>query len=185
MKQISEKELEVRVAALAAMSPFELREEWARVWGTRCYSHNYALLRRRIKWRLYTLCHGPLAAAAIKRAETLADFSQLRERAPSDVSPAPALHTKTEVVAKALDETRRWNLAPEGSLIEQMQSHPGSYLKRKYRGTMHVVYCNGPAKFMYGGLMYDSLSAVATRIAGYNISGNKFFTSAKTEVSLS
>ena len=33
MKQISEKELEVRVAALAAMSPFELREEWARVWG--------------------------------------------------------------------------------------------------------------------------------------------------------
>lgn len=182
MKKISEKELEVRVAALAAMSPTELREEWGRVWGTKCYSHNYALLRRRIKWRLYTLCHGPLAAAAVKKAEELADFSQLRERAPSE--PRRPRNTKTEVVSQPLKGARRWNLAAEGSVIDQMQSHPGSFLKRQHKGKTHVVYYLGDNQYTYEGQRYSSLSAVASLITGYNISGNKFFTPEKTDLSI-
>jgi hypothetical protein len=180
MKKISEKELEVRVAALAAMSPTELREEWGRVWGTKCYSHNYALLRRRIKWRLYALCHGPLAATALKKAEELADFSQLRERAPSC---APC--GQTAVVTKKMPQSsRRWNQPAEGSIIDQMAAHPGAYLTRAYKGHSHIVYSLGDSRYSYEGTIYGSLSAVATKIAGYNVSGNRFFTADNTQISI-
>lgn len=98
-QKISEEEMQSRVAALSVMSIPELQDEWARVWGTRPYTRNYALLRRRIKWRLYTLCYGGLAVAELRKAEELADLTQLRERAPSLKRAKSPLRTQKEVVS--------------------------------------------------------------------------------------
>lgn len=171
-QKISEAELESRVAALSAMSIPELHDEWARVWGTRPYTRNYALLRRRIKWRLYTLCYGGLAVSELRKAEELADLTQLRERAPSLKHSGLTLIKETVVLPPPREEKRDDALAP--------MDVPGAYLRKQYNGTEHIVYSLGNGRFNYAGTVYNSLTPVAKAITGYKVSGRRFFSTSTT-----
>lgn len=176
---ITKEELEQRLAALASMSPSELRREWARVWGTVCYSHNYALLRRRIAWRLRCLCHGGLAPSAIRKAQELADLTQLRERAPSphgrrssSGSPCPGA-TCAETVSSSVPPS----VAPTPSDHLRI---PGSYACKSFNGRSYTVYALESGRFSLDGATFPTLTAVARHIAGYRVSGNRFFASSTT-----
>lgn len=47
-------------------------------------------------------------------------------------------------------------------------------IRKRFRGEVHVVHCNEYG-FEYRGARFNSLSAVATHIAGYHVSCTKFF----------
>lgn len=159
---ISEDEMEARVAALSTMSPKQLREEWARVWGTKCYSHHYALLRRRIAWRLRCLCYGGLSASALSKAAELADVSQMRERVPCPTGRAgskkPAMVVGTAIVS-----------APEPTPAKgpgrAQDCQPGTYFVKTYAGSDHYVYVVSGGRYSYNGALFPSLTAVARREA--------------------
>lgn len=48
-------------------------------------------------------------------------------------------------------------------------------LRRGYKGKVYEVVVAGPKTFLYKGKKYDNLTAIAWEIAGYQVSGNKFF----------
>lgn len=167
---ISQDEMEVRVAALQTMSPKQLRDEWARVWGTRCYSHNYALLRRRIEWRLRCLCHGGLAPAAMARAAELADTSLIRERVPCPTGRAGS--RKPAVMPPP---------APRETRAARVQDCPvGSLFVKSFKGREHYVYVISGGRYSYNGALFPSLTAVARHIAGYRVAGARFFSTTTT-----
>lgn len=170
-QKISEEEMLSRVAALSAMSIPELHDEWARVWGTRPYTRNYALLRRRIKWRLYTLCYGGLAVSELRKAEELADLTQLRERAPSLKRAGLSLVKETVVLPPPEEEKDDTFAAMEVS---------GAYMRKLYNGTEYTVYSLGKGRFNYAGTVYTSLTPIAKAIAGYKVSGPRFFSTTTT-----
>lgn len=170
---ITEKELELRIAALSSMSPRELREEWGRVWGTACYSHNYALLRRRIAWRLRCLCYGGLAASAVTKAEQLADLTQLRERTPHVRSQRPKV--QAEIIPAATKVEASDTTSPTARLAT-----PGTFAQKEFNGRTYTVYALDGGRFAYDGSTYKSLTAVAREIAGFRISGNRFFSTNTT-----
>ncbi len=165
---ITEKELELRIAALSSMSPRELREEWGRVWGTACYSHNYALLRRRIAWRLRCLCYGGLAASAVTKAEQLADLTHLRERSPYVRCQSPKV--QEQIIPAAPKAETVDSASPTARLAT-----PGAFAQKAFNGRIYTVYALDGGRFAYDGATYKSLTAVAREIAGFRISGNRFF----------
>ncbi len=171
-QKISEEEMQSRVAALSAMSIPELHDEWARVWRTRPYTRNYALLRRRIKWRLYTLCYGGLAVSELRKAEELADLTQLRERAPSLKRAGLTLIKETVVLPSPPEEEKDDTFAA--------MEVSGAYMRKLYNGTEHTVYSLGKGRFSYAGTVYSSLTPVAKAITGYKVSGRRFFSTTTT-----
>lgn len=172
---ISEDEMEVRIAALKTMTPKQLREEWARVWGTACYTHNYSLLRRRIAWRLRCLCYGGLALSALAKASDLADVSQMRERTPCPTGRAGSRKPATVEGTAAVPPP-----APAKGPGRVQDCPPGSYFIKTHAGSNHYVYVVTGGRYSYKGALFPSLTAVARRIAGYRVSGNRFFSSSTT-----
>ena len=148
---ITEKELELRIAALSSMSPRELREEWGRVWGTACYSHNYAL-----------------AASAVTKAEQLADLTQLRERSPYVRCQSPKV--QEQIIPAAPKAETVDSASPTARLAT-----PGAFAQKAFNGRIYTVYALDGGRFAYDGATYKSLTAVAREIAGFRISGNRFF----------
>lgn len=168
---ISEDEMVVRVAALQTMTPKQLREEWARVWNTRCYSHNYALLRRRIAWRLRCLCYGGLAPSAISRAQELADISQMRERVPCPTGRGGSKLVQGSAVVPPPPK-------PQAARVQDCPE--GSYFVKTFQGRPHYVYVVSGGRYSYNGALFPSLTAVARHIAGYRVSGSRFFSTTTT-----
>ncbi len=177
---ISVDEMQSRIAAVDSMKPAELRAEFARVWGCESYSHNYALLRRRIKWRLMALCAGGIPAVAIQKAGELADTTRLRERVPykrgckTMVEEVQLVPQERTAVQTPLPEPER---SPEARM-----SRPGSHLCKSFNGKDYMVYALNGNRYVYAGVIYNSLTSVARQIAGYKVSGNRFF-STRTEFS--
>ena len=66
------------VAALARMTPAELRERYAEVFGEATVTKNRTWLVRRIAWRLQVLAEGDLSERARQRAIELARDADLR-----------------------------------------------------------------------------------------------------------
>ena len=52
---------------------------------------------------------------------------------------------------------------------------PGSRFVREYHGVTHVVEVNDAGRFVWNDQSFKSLSHTARAIAGYNVSGFKFF----------
>ena len=52
---------------------------------------------------------------------------------------------------------------------------PGTILTRYFKGIKHEVLVNDDDSFSYNGDKYETLSAVATKIAGMRVSGTFFF----------
>lgn len=170
--RISKRELERRVAALKTMSGAELRNEYRLLFGIECYSHNYAVLRDRCKWRLYTLCHGRLSAEALRYAATLSDFSRLRERRPTI---RMSTTREEETVQLGISCTE----AVTDATVADFMAVPGRAIRKSYKGRDHVVHSLSDGRLLYNCVEYGSVTAVAKIITGYKCSGNEFFKDAE------
>lgn len=57
---------------------------------------------------------------------------------------------------------------------------PGTFAQKEFNGRTYTVYALDGGRFAYDGSTYKSLTAVAREIAGFRISGNRFFSTNTT-----
>ena len=152
------------VAALEAMTVYELRAKYTQVFGEETRVGNKAWLVKRIIWRLQALAEGDLAERARRRAAELAQDADLRLSPPR----------QKQITSASIQENGKASTPVNGHL-----PLPGTILTRWYKGqTLKVqVLRHG---FEYNGQVYKSLSAVAKAITGSHTSGFLFFRGALT-----
>src|SRR5690606_36159725 len=85
MKPLIEKDL----AALKDMSPKQLRQQYAELYGDPSRSGNRQWLIRRCAWRIQALAEGGLSERAERRAKELARDQDLRVIPPRGLKMAP------------------------------------------------------------------------------------------------
>jgi len=145
------------VAALQRMTAKQLRERYAEVFGEATRANNRTWLVRRIAWRLQANVEGCLSERARRRAEELAETSDLRTTLPGE-KPVSA-----PVTIETTSTERDQRLPPLGSVIVR------TYKGRELRVTVRQ---NG---FEFEGALYKTLSAVAKAITGSHCNGFLFF----------
>jgi hypothetical protein len=157
-------EIGKELAALQRMTPAQLREKYAAVFGEATVTKNRTWLLRRIAWRLQVLAEGDLSERAKERAAELARDADLRvippREKPAAVLPMVRGGTRTGMLPQEKGDDR---LPPSGTV-----------LTRQYKGgTVQVkVLSQG---FEYAGAVYGSLSAVAKAVTGSHCNGFLFF----------
>ncbi len=134
-----------KIRQLQSMNTTELMQLWAALFGFECYTRRKAFIRRRLEWRINTLVSGGISERALKRADELADDTLLR------------------VKSRAFSERE----APERMV-------PTQVIRKRYKG-MDLEVQRTDNGFIYQGRRYNTLTEVSTLIAGYYVSGNKFF----------
>jgi hypothetical protein len=146
------------LARLPFLNVDQLRQRYARVFGTTTETRSKTRLLKRIAWRLQALAEGDLSQRARLRAAELANDADLRVTAAGATKQASIITTETDP-----------RLPP-----------PGTTISRKYKGrTLQVkVLAEG---FSYDGTIYASLSAAAKAITGDHYNGFLFFRLSKKE----
>jgi hypothetical protein len=148
------------VAALRRMTPRELQEKYAEVFGEPTRSFHKQYLVKRIAWRMQANEEGDLPERARRRAMELADDTQLRRLAPKVAEKTPA---------RARTDTKRVRFVGDRRL-----PLPGAVITRPYKGeTLRVTVLDDG--FEYAGERFRSLSAVAKHITGTHCNGYHFF----------
>ena len=150
-------DIEKEVAALHKMTSGQLRERYTELFGEKARSRHKTYLIRRLAWRIQALAEGGLSERARRRAEELADETDVRVTPP-----------------------RQFNVGLQGFQMPAAMSPdrrlpaPGTAIVRKYKGqTLRVlVHQDG---LEYEGTRYKSLSAVAKAITGSHCNGYRFF----------
>ena len=150
------------VAALARMTPKQLREKYAAVFGEATNTGNRTWLVRRIAWRLQALAEGDLSARARQRAAELARDADLRV-IPPPLKAVPANEAGSRTVTQEAGFASDDRLPPLGGVIT-----------RKYKGAVVQVQVLSGG-FEYQGEVYASLSAVAKSVTGSHCNGFLFF----------
>jgi len=153
------------LAALAKMTPGELRGRYADLYGEPSRSGNRQWLLRRCAWRLQSLAEGGLSERAKRRAKELARDQDIRVIPPAGMKMDPLDHAP-DVVAPARKHIRR--------KLDARLPMPGARLARVYKGHEYQVEVLADG-FAYDGERYQSLSAVAHAITGGHWNGYLFF----------
>jgi len=148
------------LAVMERMTPRELQEKYAQVFGEQPRSRNRQWLVKRIAWRLQANEEGDLSERARRRAMELANDADLRGTAPRKPKTGDGGGPTKTVAARFSGDTRL--------------PLPGTMLTREYKGrVLHVqVLADG---FEYEGEVYKSLTAVAKAITGARWNGYHFF----------
>jgi hypothetical protein len=144
-----------QIEALRDMTVAELRDAYQEAFGESTTARHKDYLRKRIAWRLQANEYGGLSERAQRRAEELASESDLRLIAPRNGV------GRTVVGSFTPSHDRRLPM-------------PGAVLTREYRGRTIAVTVleNG---FLYDGVVYRSLTAVAKAVTGSHWNGHLFF----------
>ena len=141
------------IKKLPKMNFAQLQTLWAQVFGTYCYTKRRDFIRKRLQWRINTLVSGGISERALKRAEEIADETLIRSKArqftyvdePVENTPDPKTGAGQEII------------------------------KRFFKGKLYEVYRQPDGTFIYKNKRYFTLSEVSTKIAGYYVSGTRFF----------
>lgn len=155
------------IRKLPLMTVGQLRERYEEVFGEATRSGNKEYLWRRIAWRLQERAEGGLSERARRRAEEIAEESDLRTRLPREAFagiPAP----RGRVVS-----------VPLSPMTDGRLPAPGSVLRRDYRGRRLEVTVLEKG-FAFEGKTYRSLSAIAKAVTGSHWNGYGFFGLAET-----
>jgi len=152
--------------SLGSMTVAELRDKYVEVFGEETRSRHRIHLIRRIIWRMQANEYGGLSERARRRAEEIADDSDLRMIAPK----------KMDRVGKGITHVGRLPGVRDSRL-----PMPGCVITREYGGVVHRVMVRHEG-FEYGGERYGSLSAVAKEITGSHWNGYDFFQMGKKRV---
>jgi hypothetical protein len=147
--------MQEHLSVLKDLSPAQLRERYAEVFGEPIQTGNKAWIIKRLAWRLQVLAEGGLSERARQRARELAHEANIRLAPPCSRSTSPAQERPIQRSDPRLPA-------------------PGSVLTRFYKGrTLQVrVLLHG---FEFEGTVYLSLSAVAKAITGDHCNGFLFF----------
>lgn len=149
-----------QIAALEDMTVGDLREKYQEVFGETARTRNKQFLRKRISWRIQAMEEGDLSERARRRAEEIANDADLRVRAPKKVS----IQTNPEHTVTS----------GHGLVRDERLPLPGTVLKRKYKGqTVRALILEDG--FEHNGEVFDSLSALASRVTGTRWNGFQFF----------
>jgi Protein of unknown function (DUF2924) len=149
------------IAALQRMTPKQLRDKYAEVFGETTNARNRTWLYRRIAWRLQAQAEGDLSERARVRAVELARDADIRMSPPPDAKPAA-------------DATTRTVVRPAGFALDDRLPPAGTVITRKYKGGAIQVKVLADG-FEYSGEVFSSLSAVAKAITGSHCNGFLFF----------
>ncbi|HEV7299810.1 MAG TPA: DUF2924 domain-containing protein [Tepidisphaeraceae bacterium] len=147
--------VKAELAALQHLSPKQLRQKYADVFGEPSRSGNKDFLIKRISWRVQSLAEGGLSERAKARAAEIARDADLRTTVP-----------RTPAVAQTVTLP-----AP---LMNRRLPMPGAVLTRQYQGRLIQVTVL-PKGFEWDGTVYRSLSAVAKAVTGSHWNGYGFF----------
>ena len=147
MKNVLQEIKELRYASIT-----QIRVRYREVFQEEPRSHHREQLLRRLAWRLQSLAEGGLSERARHRAFEIANEGDLRVLAPRGVD--------------LLDRS----ICRSDSRIPP----PGSKLTREFRGTTVSVKVL-PHGFECHGKPYQSLSAIASEVAGTRWNGLAFF----------
>ena len=147
------------LAALKGMTPKQLRERYAELYGEPSRSGNKQWLIRRCAWRIQALAEGGLSERAKRRAMEIADDADVRFIPPRQASP---------------DENNPREIYSTDIKPDDRLPMPSAQLTREFKGRQYdvIVHPNG---FEYEGDFYKSLSAVAYAITGSHWNGFHFF----------
>jgi len=137
-----------------------LKRKYAEVFGEETRSNNKDYLRKKIAWRLQSLDEGGLSERARKRAEELANDSDIRMRAPK---------TKSVNLDATLSETVTFQTNSKSADLL-----PGMTLKRVYKNQTLLVTVTEKG-LLFNGKTYRSLSAIAKEVTGSLWNGRLFF----------
>jgi hypothetical protein len=151
--------VKAELAALAKMSPAQLRDKYLAVFGEPSRSGNKDFLVKRLAWRIQSLSEGSLSERAKQRASELARDADIRM-----TLPRPA---QTSVGATV-------SVKPAPSTGPKRLPMPGTILTRQYKKrTIEVTVL--PKGFEWEGQVYKSLTAVAEAVTGSHWNGFLFF----------
>ena len=141
-----------QIEALRDLTVTELREKYLEIFGEESRSKHKDFLRKRIAWRLQANDEGGLSKRALRRAEELANDTDLRLLAP---------------VARTVVRSFK-------PLHDRRLPMPGTVLTREYRGrTIAVTVLD--RGFEYQGTVQRSLTAIAKAVTGQHWNGPFFF----------
>ena len=144
--------LEVQIEELRKLSAVALQAKYLELFGEESRSGNRQFLFRRVAWRLQVLAEGDLSERARVRARELANDADLRVQ-------ASASFFKAAAAAVGRDP----RIPP-----------PGTLLRRKFQGRNIEVKVLDDG-FEFEGGRYQSLSAIASKVAGTRWNGFTFF----------
>lgn len=144
---------------LETMTVSELRAYHHSVFGEPTQSRHKTWLVRRIAWKLQEREEGGLSERALARAAELAKGLHLRERRPGAGGATSATgRTKTVLLP----------CFPAEGLA------PGMVLRREYQGRTILARVLDEG-FEHDGIVYRSLSALASTVTGTRWNGQAFF----------
>jgi hypothetical protein len=144
--------LELKIAALRELPAGALRAKYRELFGEESRSGNRQFLFRRVAWRLQALSEGNLPERARLKALELANDADLRARPSRSFSrAAAAAHGRDPRIPSA-----------------------GSVLRRTFQGRIIEVKVLDDG-FEFDGRHYQSLSAIASKVAGTRWNGHTFF----------
>lgn len=148
-----------QLAALATMSPEQLRTEWRRVYAdTPSPRLTTDLLRRGIAYRLQERVHGGLPTSIARELDRMVK-RRLAEA-------AAAAKVRSEGCAAAT--------APAASRADEPRLRPGTRLVRSWQGRTYSVLVTEHG-FVMDDREYPSLSRIAEAVTGTHWSGPRFF----------
>jgi hypothetical protein len=152
--------VERELAALAQMTPAQLRQKYAEVFKEQSRSGHRQWLIKRIIWRMQSLSDGDLSERARQRAIEIANDADLRTTAPKADTGSESSAGDSARIPISTDDIRL--------------PRTGSVITRDYKGrSLHVlVRDNG---FEFEGIAYRTLSALAKKITGTHTNGFLFF----------
>ncbi len=150
--------LKREIAALEKLSAPQLRARYAEVFCETTLARNKPWLIKRIAWRLQSLAEGDLSERAQQRAAELARDADVRMTPPKP---------RKEVAPRTI-------AIPLCSAATDRVAIPGTLITREYKGKLLAVTVLEKG-FVFEGVVYKSLSAVAKHITGQHCSGHYFF----------
>lgn len=150
------------IRRLPLMTVGQLRARYLEVFGEATRSGNKEYLWRRIAWRIQARAEGGLSERARRRAEEIAEDSDLRTRLPRGA------------FAGVEAPQGRVASAPLPALSDGRLPAPGSVIQREYRGRRLAVLVLDKG-FELEGETYRSLSAIAKAVTGSHWNGFSFF----------
>ena len=156
-----------QLAALASMSPAQLRSEWQRVYQAPPSPRlTTDLLRRGIAYRLQERIHGGLPSHIARELDRLAKRKLAEMAAEAAAATAAALVSPGEGGSAANCVSAR--------RVDEPRLRPGTRLVRSWQGRTYSVLVTEHG-FVMDDREYPSLSRIAQAVTGTHWSGPRFF----------
>jgi len=180
----SEADVEIEIGVLADLNLPALRERWRKLYGSEPpVRMSPELMLRAVAWRIQEEAFGGLSPSLKAKLSSLANPPRhaggTRSRKATTSAPGDAAsNANANANANASSGS---DLTP--TVVSTLPSRirrdrkvkPGTRFLREWNGRMIEVIAMADGRYLYGGEIYRSLSAIARAVTGTRWSGPAFF----------